>query len=89
MPVVWIPSLLRQRTNGQETVRVPGRTVREVIDELDKLYPGIKQGLCDENGLRPFLTVFVNSQLVGRLLSQPVDEASEIHFIPAIAGGDG
>jgi len=89
MPVVWIPSLLRDLTDGQETVRVAGRTVREVIDDLDRLYPGLKARLCDENGLRPGVAVAVDSLHARLGLLQSVGEASEVHFLPAIAGGAG
>jgi len=87
MPIVWIPSLLRDLTHGQESVRVPGRTVREVIEELEQLYPGMRARLCDENGLRPGIAVAVDSLHARLGLLQPVQDASEVHFLPAIAGG--
>jgi molybdopterin synthase sulfur carrier subunit len=89
MPVVWIPSLLRDLTHGQQTVTVAGQTVRAVIEELEQLYPGIKARLCDENGLRPGIAVAVDSLHARLGLAQPVGAASEVHFLPAIAGGDG
>jgi molybdopterin synthase sulfur carrier subunit len=87
MPLVWIPSLLRDMTHGQETVQVPGRTVREVVAHLDQLYPGIKARLCDEHGLRPGIAVAVDSLHARLGLLQPVADASEVHFLPALAGG--
>jgi molybdopterin converting factor small subunit len=87
MPLVWIPSLLRDLTNNQETVRVEGSTVCQVIEGLDKSYPGIKDRLCDANGLRSAIAVAVDTQVSRLGLSQPVDETSEVHFLPAISGG--
>ena len=87
MPVVWIPSLLRGVTGGQKTVTVPGATVREVIDELDRQHPGIRDRLCDANGLRSGISVVVDSAVAPRGLSQPVGATSEVHFLPAISGG--
>ncbi len=40
MPVVWIPALLRDLTDGVELVTVPGETVRQVIDALGLSLPG-------------------------------------------------
>lgn len=87
MPTVWIPSQLRPLTGGQETVAVKGRTVRQVIDELERLYPGIKERLCVGGMLRPGLAVAVGTQIATLGLAQPVEENSEVHFLPAIGGG--
>lgn len=87
MPTVWIPALLRDLTGGQDTVRVRGATVRQVIEALERSYPGIKDRLCDENGLRPGLAVAIDTQLANRGLSQAVGKDSEVHFLPAIGGG--
>lgn len=87
MPSVWIPSLLRDLTSGQETVTVPGSTVRQVIDNLERLYPGIKGRLCNEHGLRPGVAVAVDTTVTRLGLSQPVGENSEVHFLPAVSGG--
>ena len=87
MAVVWIPSLLREFTNGQETVTIPGSTVGEIIDGLELAYPGIKGRLCDATGLRSGMAVSVDAQVARFGLRQPVGENSEVHFVPAIAGG--
>jgi sulfur-carrier protein len=89
MPVVWIPSLLRPLTQGQETVRVPGATLREVIDQLDARYPGIRVRLCDGDELRPGVAVAIGTQVARLGLAEVVDEESEVHFVPAISGGAG
>jgi len=87
MPTVWIPSLLRDLTGGQETVTVAGATVRQVVEALDRHFPGMRARLCDANGLRPGIAVAVDTQVVRLGLSQPVGEHSEVHFLPAVAGG--
>ncbi len=84
---VWIPSLLRDLTGGQETVCVAGQTVRQVIEALDRLYPGIKKRLCDQDALRPGIAVAVGAQLAPLGLLQPVPEGGEVHFLPAVSGG--
>jgi len=78
---------MRDLTGSRETVTVAGATVRQLLESLDGLYPGLKARLCDENGLRPGIAVAVDTQVARLGLLQPVGENSEIHFLPAIAGG--
>ena len=88
MPSVWIPALLRPLTHEQETVHICGATLREVIAALDAKFPGIRSRLCEGDALRPGLAVVIDTQVVRGGLSEPVGEGSEVHFIPAIAGGE-
>ena len=87
MPRVWVPALLRDLTAGHEVVAVPGSRVGEVIDELERLHPGVRARLCDEHGLRPGVAVVVGTEVSRLGLRQPVGPDSEVHFLPAIAGG--
>lgn len=87
MPAVWIPSLLRELTGGQERVSVPGETVRQVIDALEQLYPGIKARLCEEDRLRPNIAVAVDGVVSRQRMRHRLTETSEVHFIPSISGG--
>jgi molybdopterin synthase sulfur carrier subunit len=87
MPIVWIPSLLRELTGGQETVVVPGETVRQVIENLDQTFPGIKARLFQGDRLRPNISLVVDGELSRRGLLHRVGEKSEVRFIPAISGG--
>ncbi len=87
MPRVWIPSLLRELTDGQETVTVPGTTVGDVIEQLERRHPGIKARLCDDNGLKPGIAVIVGTEVSVLGLRQSVGPETEVHFLPAISGG--
>jgi molybdopterin synthase sulfur carrier subunit len=87
LATVWIPSLLRDLTGGQETVTVAGSTIRQIIEVLDRSYPGIKDRLCDAAGLRAGIVVAVDTQVARLGLSQPVGDQSEVHILPAIGGG--
>lgn len=88
MATVWIPSLLRNLTGGQESLQVPGATVRQIIDSLDGKFPGIKDRLCDGGELRRGIAVAINAQVAQAGLSAPVPDNSEVHFVPAISGGE-
>jgi len=87
MPTVWVPALLRHLTNEQESVQVAGTTVREVIDALETKFPGLKARLCQGDTLRPGMAVVIDTQMARAGLSESVSENSEVHFIPAVAGG--
>lgn len=87
MPIVAIPSLLRKLTSGEESITVPGATIREVIDNLESRYPGMKARLCEEDRIKPGIAVYVNGLLTRGSIRESVDADAEIHFLPAIGGG--
>jgi len=87
---VRIPTPLRTLTENQEIVRVQGSTISEIIDDLQKNYPGLKERICDENGeLHRFLNIYLNNEDIrfkdGKETS--INDGDEISIIPAIAGG--
>lgn len=87
MPRVWIPPQARDLTAGRAVVEVGGDRVRQVVEDLDRLYPGMKARLCDGDALRPGLSVVVGTEVARRGLAEPVGPDSEVHFLPAIGGG--
>ena len=88
MPHVAIPSLMRNLTAGEEQVTVPGTTVREVIDNVETRYPGVKARLCEEGRIKPGIAVYIDGILTTREgLRERLDADAEIHFLPAISGG--
>lgn len=87
LPVVGIPSLLRDLTNGQRSLAVEGDTIRDVIDNLDKLYPGLKERLCDGDRLRPSIAIVVDGHSSTLKLRERLQESSEVHFVISISGG--
>jgi molybdopterin converting factor small subunit len=89
MPVVWIPALLQSLTGGEERVVVSGKTVRDVIDQLEGRYPGVKERLVEKGEIRPHIAVAIDGDVSPEGLQQDVQEGSEIHFIPALSGGHG
>ncbi len=90
MPSVRIPTPLRKLTNELEVVTTAGVNVSEVIDHLEKTFPGLKERICDDQGnVRRFVNVFVNDEDIRFLQDKatPVKDSDEISIVPAIAGG--
>ncbi len=90
MPEVWIPSLMRKLTDGREKVIVEGQTLREVIENLDAQFPGIKDRVVYENyRIAPGLAVAIDGVVTEEGLRTQVPPNSEVHFVTSIAGGSG
>src|SRR4030095_8459055 len=91
MPEVWIPPLMQRLTGGQKQVHVAGQTIRQVIDNLDQVFPGLKMELYDaeEDVVMPGRAVVIDGETSQLGLLERVREDSEIHFLPALGGGAG
>ncbi len=87
MATVWIPALLRSYTGDVDSLVLPGTTLAELIDSLDARFPGVKARLLDGAQLRSGMAVVIDTQVNREGLSASVNEHSEVHFIPAIGGG--
>ncbi len=89
MAEVWIPPQMQQITGGQERVQVEGRSVRQLVNNLEQQFPGLKAMLYDEDedDIMAGLAVIVDGEASQLGLLERVTEASEVHFLPAIGGG--
>jgi NAD(P)-dependent dehydrogenase (short-subunit alcohol dehydrogenase family)/molybdopterin converting factor small subunit len=85
---VFIPAPFRDLSGGADRVEVAGKTVRQIVNALDERYPGVKARLCaDDGSLNPNVQVSVDGYVTRVGMLEKVGESSEVHFIPAIAGG--
>lgn len=84
---VWIPPLYRDLTGGQEIVQMSASSIGELIKGLDDRFPGIEERLCDDDRIRPHIAVSIDGEVTPRGLRQKLRQSSEIHFVPAMAGG--
>jgi len=89
MATVRIPTPLRTLTGGEESVSVDGATVGQLIENLEKAHPGMRDRLLDEKGVRRFVNVYVGDEDIRFLdgLETAVEDSTEISIVPAIAGG--
>lgn len=87
---VSFPGALRARVGNRASIDVTGCTVREVIEALERSYPGLRFNLCYETGeLRTFVNVFVNSRNVRYLqgLDTPAPPGATLFVLQSVAGG--
>lgn len=74
---------------GRE-IRVEASTVADVVNDLEKLAPGIRYYICDEIGrLRRHVNIFVGLQMIRdrRALSDAVGTDDQVHILQALSGG--
>ncbi len=87
MANVYIPTMLQSLTGGVKQVSLEATSVRQVVDGLETLYPGIKERLVEEGRLKPNISVSIDGEIARMGLLEKFGESSEIHFVPAIGGG--
>lgn len=88
--LVRIPTPLRSLTKGTAQVEVKGSTVIDVIGDLERQYPGLRERLVDESGeIRRFVNVYVNQEDVRFLDGDKtaLKDGDEVSIVPALAGG--
>jgi len=85
-----IPTALRSITRDLDVVEAEPGTVREIIAQVNDLYPGFRARICDEDGApRRFINIYVDGEDIRFLdnLSTAVGDGAELSIILAIAGG--
>jgi molybdopterin synthase sulfur carrier subunit len=87
---VRIPTPLRKLTNGSDEVAAEGKNIAEIIEDLEKNYPGLKERICEGDGkLRRFVNIYLNDEDIRfkNNMETELKESDELSIIPAIAGG--
>ncbi|MBI4709981.1 MAG: MoaD/ThiS family protein [Nitrospirae bacterium] len=90
MPVkVRIPVPLQRLTQGKEEVEGDGKTIIELINNLETKFPGIGERISESGKIRRFVNVYVNEEDIRFLKAEEtqVKDGDEISIVPAIAGG--
>lgn len=83
---VHIPTPLLSYTQHAE-VEATGTTLAELLEDLDKRYPGIRFRVIDEQDkMRPHMRFFINNQQVFDMTHalQPTDS---VVLVQALSGG--
>jgi molybdopterin converting factor small subunit len=87
MANVFIPALLRKLTGGTDRTEAAGATLGELINDLDRQFPGFRDRVVEHGDLAGSVAVSINGEVITGGLAEPIPPGSEIHFVPAIAGG--
>lgn len=87
MAIVGIPAQLAPLTGGRSSVEVDGSNVRQLIDRMDEMYPGIRDQLVENGRLRGNISVAIDGEISPLGLLERVSARSEVHFVAAISGG--
>ena len=88
--LVRVPTPLRSLTKGNAEVHAKGDTVADVVDDLERQFPGLRERLVDDTGeLRRFINVYVNGEDIRFLQEKTttLKDGDEVSIVPAIAGG--
>jgi molybdopterin converting factor small subunit len=85
--IVRIPTPLRSYTDQRAGVEAVGANLDELLDDLDRRYPGIRFRVVDEQGrLRPHMKIFVNEESI-RDLTTPITRGDDVVLMQALSGG--
>jgi molybdopterin converting factor small subunit len=87
--IVRIPTPLRTLTGGADEVTAAGNTLAELIEDLERKHPGMRDRLLDEKGVRRFVNIYVGEEDVRFLdgLKTTLKAGDQVSIVPAIAGG--
>lgn len=84
---VSIPSPLLSYTDQQPQVEATGATVAEMLDDLNRQFPGIRFRMIDEqDSIRPHMRIFVNGEMI-ESLQMKLSSTDDIHLLQALSGG--
>ncbi|OEK00863.1 molybdenum cofactor biosynthesis protein MoaD [Roseivirga sp. 4D4] len=90
MAVVKFTSNLKRFYPDLAPLEVSGKTVSEVLNEIENRYSGLKDYIVDENGtLRKHVNIFIGNEMVKdreRLMDELV-EKDEVYVMQALSGG--
>ena len=79
--------MLQKLTSGAKSIEMKASNVRQVVEQLEELYPSIKGRLVENDEMQEGLAVVVDGDVAIMGLLTKVSENSEVHFVPAIGGG--
>jgi molybdopterin synthase sulfur carrier subunit len=86
---VRIPTPLQKLTNGKAEVECNAKNIVELVDALEKDFPGMKERLSDNGRIRRFINIYVNEEDIRFMNKEEtaLKDGDAISIVPAIAGG--
>jgi sulfur-carrier protein len=87
---VHVPRELRAYCEGASELSLSAPSVRAVLDELERQYPSLYRGICDDTGaVRRHVNLYVNTEHMRDRdgLDTALVPGDEILILPAVSGG--
>ena len=86
---VRIPTPLQRLTQGKEEVEGATGSIMELVNDLEKKFPGIGERISENGKIRRFVNIYVNDEDIRFLKAEEtaVKDGDEVSIVPAIAGG--
>ena len=79
--VLLTSGVSQQFTDGQTEIDIQATTFRQLLRELDELYPGLGRELSIDTA------VAIDGEIYQEPFLESISAGSEIYFLPRIGGG--
>jgi molybdopterin synthase sulfur carrier subunit len=91
LPVqVHVTSVIQKIVDGQRQIDVDGSTVAELIENIERRYPGFREQIMDQQGqLHRFVNIYLNDEDIRYLKGAETElsDGDQVSILPALAGG--
>jgi len=86
---VKVTANMKKLLDGNSTIEANGNTVRAVLDDIERRYPGFRDTVMNEGGIHRFVNIYLNDEDVRFLgqLDTPLKDGDVLSVLPALAGG--
>src|SRR5713226_10557663 len=87
MPTVIIPASMRKLTGGVDRTIAAGSTIGQLIEDLERRFPGVRTYLIDDGDLKASIAVSIDGEFGTNGVRERVRDDSEVQSVPALSGG--
>ena len=87
---VEVPVVLRSCCGGASQLSIAASSIRDVLDQIERLHPLLYRSVCDDSGaVRRHVNVSVNSSLMQKpaVLETPLASGDIVTIFQAVSGG--
>lgn len=87
---ISVPQILVNITEGKKRIKASGKTIHEVLVNIDERYPGFVDAILEHNGaVKHHIFICVNEENIRYLngLETSLSKDDEVSIVAAIAGG--